>query len=278
MSITEKLEKLDKRIIYIVLFLVVALFSLYPMGLSVQIAQWNRDSYNTIEGLEPGDIVLMWSNVEPRRVEMKDAAIVAIKHLFSKEGIKMIFVQSRPLAPPLLESYIEMAKPESYGKEYGIDWINLGYIAGRETMAAALGSDLKGLVNLDKYGNQLETLQLWNEVSGISDVKLIVAATNGGCVDYLARQLQTAYGTPIVFFGESDQLSSRMFYYTAGQFPGMTAGYNDIAGYEQLTGFIGKASKMTDVLSGSHIAVIIFMVLGNIGYLGKKLGGGGNLK
>jgi hypothetical protein len=52
---------------------------------------------------------------------------------------------------------------------------------------------------------------------------------------------------------------------------GLLAGMRGAAEYEQLIGHLDVATKLMDAQTLSHLLVILFIILGNIGYLvGKR--------
>jgi hypothetical protein len=266
-SFAERILRLDRRVIFVCIFAVGVYFALNPIGFPVVTQPWVNDFYSEIENLQPGDVVLIHWSVQATSAEQVAGATPTMQHLYRKEGIKMIHF-SLGIQVDLLDQLIERGSPADYGKTYGEDWVQLGYIAGGETAVAAIGSDIKGNFQTDWYGTQLTELKLWNEISGnMEDVELIVSLSSfDPGVDAVRRQLQVPFGTPMIMVGGAGGLTASMQWYNTKQYRGMLLGMTDNSAYEILINRPGIAARSTDVLSMLYVVAIVFIVIGNIAY------------
>jgi hypothetical protein len=266
-SFAERILRLDRRVIFVCIFAVGVYFALNPIGFPVVTQPWVNDFYSEIENLQPGDVVLIHWSVQATSAEQVAGATPTMQHLYRKEGIKMIHF-SLGIQVDLLDQLIERGSPADYGKTYGEDWVQLGYIAGGETAVAAIGSDIKGNFQTDWYGTSLNNLKLWNEISGnMEDVELIVSLSSfDPGVDAVRRQLQVPFGTPMIMVGGAGGLTASMQWYNTKQYRGMLLGMTDNSAYEILINRPGIAARSTDVLSMLYVVAIVFIVIGNIAY------------
>jgi hypothetical protein len=267
MSLTERILRLDRRVIFVVIFIVGVYFSINPIGFPVVTQEWVSDFYSEIGNLQPGDLVLVHWSISATSAEQIAGSVPTMQHLFRIEGIKMIHF-SLGIQVDLLDQLIDGANPELHGKTYGEDWIQLGYIAGGETAVAAIGSDIKGNFNTDWYGTPLNNLKLWNEISGnMEDIKLILSISSfDPGADVVRRQLQVPFNTPMIMVGGAGGLTASMQWYNTRQYVGMLLGMTDNSAYEILINEPGIAARSTDVLSMLYVVAIVFIVVGNIAY------------
>jgi len=267
-SLAEKILRLDRRVIFVIIFIVGVYFAINPIGFPVITQPWVNDFYSEIEALQPGDIVLVHWSVQATSAEQVAGAVPTMQHLYRQEGIKMIHF-SLGIQVDLLDQLIDEGNPAAHGKTYGEDWIQLGYIAGGETACAAIGSDIKGNFQNDWYGTPLNNLKLWNEISGsMKDIKLIVSLSSfDPGSDAVRRQLQVPYETPMILVGGAGGLTANMQWYNTKQYLGMLLGMTDNSAYEILINMPGIAARSTDVLSMLYVVAIVFIVIGNMAYL-----------
>jgi hypothetical protein len=266
-SITERILTLDRRVIFVCVFVAGIYFAINPIGFPVVTQPWVSDFHKEIENLQPGDLVLVHWSVQATSAEQVAGSVPTMQHLYRQEGIKMIHF-SLGIQVDLLDQLIEGANPGEHGKTYGEDWVQLGYIAGGETAVAAIGSDIKGNFQTDWYGTQLTELKLWNEISGnMEDVKLIVSLSSfDPGINAVRRQLQVPFGTALIMVGGAGGLTANMPWYQTKQYRGMLLGMTDNSAYEILINEPGIAARSTDVLSMLYVVAIIFIVIGNIAY------------
>ena len=275
MSMAEKILNLDRRVLFIVVFITGVFFAINPIGFPVTTQSWVSDFYQEIDDLEPGDLVLVHWSIGATSTEQIAGSTPVMQQLFRKEGIKMVHF-SLGIQVEISDQLIDNADPAGNGKIYGEDYVQLGYIAGGETAVAAIGSDLKGTFGTDWYGTSLSDVPLWNEISGdMAEFKLIVSSSSfDPGADVVRRQLQVPYGTPMIMVGGAGGLTSSMQWYNTKQYEGMLLGMTDNSAYEILIGIPGIAARSTDVLSMLYVVAIIFIVIGNVAYVMSPRQGG----
>ena len=65
MSVLTKLGNIDKRIVYVCILIVGCYFSVFSIGLPVPTKPWVIDFYQTINNLQPGDLILFQASITP---------------------------------------------------------------------------------------------------------------------------------------------------------------------------------------------------------------------
>jgi hypothetical protein len=163
--------------------------------------------------------------------------------------------------------------PLFYGDEpqnhpdYGVKFVNLGYVAGGNQLLEQWKDDLKAITPVDAYGNQLSDLPMMDNFNELKEEADLM-------IGFDARGLETIYvvrfNTPVLEMGGTDSASYLALSYTAGYFKGMLMGQRGGAEYELLSGIRGNSfSYLQNTLTISAIMIII-MVIANIQYIMKR--------
>jgi hypothetical protein len=283
-TVWEKLGAIDKRILYWILFISLAIPYIKPLGLPVSIAETSYALYNYINTLGPNDVVVMaiefgvsaWSECLPGFVAVS-------KHLIQR-GVKIIYwcvgytdcdltMEAVMARIPQLKGPGQPAGPGDY--KYGVDWVYFGFIAGGETTVAQLADNIRNVLRTDKYGTPIDQIPLMKNVNSAKDIKLVVDSTTGDYGDYYVRQWRMRYGTAVAEIGIAMNYSTFIPYYQAGLAVGALKGIRGAAEYEKLIGQLGEATTSLDALNISHLLVIIAIIFANISYFMTRRKGGG---
>jgi len=276
MSFFDKLQNVDRRVIFLVTFLIVALPLVRPIGLPIPIGPMTQAFYDTVEKLKPGDVVMISFDYSAAVLaEQYPQSKSAIAHVLAK-GAKIVAVCFWPDAPTFIDNAITdvLGKAQDHPK-YGVDFINLGWVAGGETAMASFGKDIHATCAKDHYGKPIGALPLMKDVKSAKDFKLVIALSTGtpGYRE-LVRQIQAPYAIPLVV-GVTAVTAPEVRPYFPQQIGGVLEGLAGAAEYEILLkryGYVGTLSAPMDAQSLGHLLVIFFVVLGNIGFVLKKYG------
>lgn len=266
------LASIDRRYIYVVLLLVV-LFPLFrPIGLPISISSWTEAFYAEIDKLQPGDIVVMSIDYSPSGgPDVGPQAVAVFDHLMAK-NVKVIGVSFLADGPPQLQQILNPWM-EGRGKTYGVDFVNLGFIAGLETAINAFNNDMKRAAPVDFFNTPTNTLPLMQQVTDANDVKIVMNYATGipGPAEWI-RQL--AGFSPDILIGVVTVMGPQTEpYYQSGQIKGLLSGLRSAAEYEVRAGMPGSAAAGMDAQSLGHVVIILAMAIGNLAYfLGRKGG------
>ncbi|OGD45548.1 hypothetical protein A3K69_08285 [Candidatus Bathyarchaeota archaeon RBG_16_57_9] len=275
-GIWDKLENIPREVLYGILLVVFVIPMLFPLGLPVPISANVRKWYATIDALPPGSVVMMdfgySGGGEP---ELGPMAVAVYNHLFKKEGIKVISMSTSIEGPQLWDKAIAEIRPEqSYGAQYGVDYINIGYIAGTETAMAAVGKDLRATTSTDYKGNPLSQYPIMDGIVDATSFDLLIVYTTGGDQsEGWVRQWYTVYGTPYLCSVLAMMIPTMLPYQNAGQIVAVTSGA--MAGQmELLVNVPARGIKSADVITLTHLLCVVYVAIGNIAYFAKKAQGG----
>ncbi|MCS7385177.1 MAG: hypothetical protein NDF55_00360 [archaeon GB-1867-005] len=260
-----KLQEIDPRILYLLMFIVVSVPLLKPIRLPISISPETKTLYDFIEErISPGSVVVMDSDMNPSTAAECLPQFIAVTRHLAEKGARIIFIASRVEGV----QFIEITMKEVFGgtkdhPDYGKKFVNLGYRPGGSVGLRSFTEDVY-YMKTDVYGNDLTKLPIMEGVKTAADFALYAVAT-GSSVDGYVMLITDPYGTPIAGLVTA-VLSSRVYAYWPEKVIGFLNGLRGGAEYELLIGRPGSAVKAMDAQSLGHMLIIIFVILGNIGY------------
>lgn len=277
MKLIEKLNRLDPRIIYVMIALAVIIPLLKPFYFPMDISSPVKLAYDTLDKLPPGSKVLFSFDFGPAtKPECFPAAVAMLRHSFSKD-LKVVAVALWPEGSSFAEEALEMVGKE-YNKVYGIDYVNLGYKAGDMDVIQRMVRSLGGAFPKDLKGKPIEEYPIMDGVKNLSSFKAILDFSGGfpGMREYVnIAEAQT--NVPLM--GSATAVIAPEYYtfLNSGQLSGLLGGMKGAAEYEELIGKRGFAFAGMDAQSISHLLIVILVIFANIFYLlaeRKKKGAG----
>jgi hypothetical protein len=227
-------------------------------------------AFDTVEKLPQGSLVAMssilvggnWPDLGPPEVAF-------VQHLFKKK-MKIVFIGEVDETPTITETTL-LPRINKYGAQYGVDYVNLGYIAGVADVAeAAFATSLRKVISVDFVTKKpLDDLPIMKGVNTLADFKLVIHI---GMAEDPVRQYYTPFKIPLLVGTYGMMGPHYIPYIDTGQLSGMIVGLRGAAEYEYLVGFVGEGLQGADALSMTHLLVAIFVVLGNVYYLYQTRG------
>lgn len=273
------LKRLDviigtRQLLYTLLIIFALIPMFYPLKLPISISSRTLKVYRYIDMLKPGSYVFIDFDYDPAgRGELEPQAVAVIKQLFDK-GCKLVIASLGTTGPVMFE-IMRRTNPDIFaGKEYGKDWVNIGYVAGGESAAAGLAKSISGTVAVDTYGNPIGALPLLKEADRAEQFVLALLFTTGtDTLYYYVRQWFTPYKTPLIMGILGVMGPAAEPFVAAGQAVELLVGQVAGAEYEVLVGRPGIGMGAMDAQSTSHAIILIFIVLGNIMFWSARLRG-----
>jgi hypothetical protein len=191
--------------------------------------------------------------------------------MFDTEGIKMIIISfTNPEVQSGFNS-LTLPKLDTSNKEYGVDWVWFGFIAGGESAMAAWAADFDVAGN-DAYGTPMSELPLMNELNDMNDIDLHFYIGGGG-VQESTRQFSTPYNIPQITAMMSMTVPDIIPYYNAGIVVAYLEGLPGAAQYESATRDPGSAIATQDAMTLSMYFLVALIAVVNLAYISRRLGG-----
>ena len=209
---------------------------------------------------------------------MKKAAIISVlKHLLLND-VKIVVAAAYPEGSGIAVGILdEIGGLAEWGKTYGVDYVNLGYIGGlSETTFAVLGADIKRQAPTDMFGTPYEQIPMLENIKDANDFDSVFVTTSGAGQTplYLVRQWVITYGVHGYMVGGPGASLTWAPYYP-DQFEGIIDGPLGSATYEGLllreyNVPLGEGTRSIGFTCVTVVMLIAFVVIGNIRYFWKK--------
>jgi hypothetical protein len=256
---------IDRRIIFLCVTLAVAIPLLHPLGFPVQVSEEVRSFHREMEALEAGDIIMLTFDYEGDvMAELNPMAIAVLKDVFPRD-IKVVALTTYAGGTGIAERILGEAA-EAYDKTYGIDYIFLGYNPDWSGTILRLGESFKKTYPTDQYGKNTNEIPIMQEVETYDDIALLCSIAGSALSEYWAIWAGGRYGVKVISGNTAIQAVLIYPYYQAGQIPGFLGGLKGAAEYEKLIDHPGMGIRGMDAQSIAHALMLVFILVGNIGY------------
>lgn len=271
MNIIERFEKIDRRIIFLLVLFAVIIPLLFPIGFEIKVSEPVQKFYDAIEALRPGSMVLVSSEYDPSTMpEVYPMNQALARHCFAKD-LKIIGMGLWPQGIPLNQASMEQAA-EEYGKEYGVDYVNLGYKAGGIIVISSAAENIPKTFPLDYAGRPIGKFEIMKGVRNFDNIDFIISLSAGdpGVREWIMIA-QGRYGKKVACGVTAVSAPAFYPYLNAGQLQGLIGGMKGAAEYETILETSGTASRGMDAQSIAHGLIIFFILFANFFYLlGKR--------
>ena len=273
MNIFQSLTKIPRQIIFLAIAIAVAIPLIIPIGMPVNIMPKSENLFKAIDSLGPhSKPVLISCDFDPQSMpELYPMLLAIMRHCFARD-IKIMLMNLWPQGPGLVEMAIDVV-PGEFNKEYGKDYTFLGYKFGAAAVLLGMGENIRGVFPNDYYGTPLDSIPMMQDLRNYDDLSLLITLSTGdpGWRTWL-YYAQSRYGANLGVGVTAVSAADIYPYVETGQVIGFLAGMKGASEYEimvQRNGYseiAGKAVKGMDAQSLGHLLIMIFIVLGNIGY------------
>jgi len=167
--------------------------------------------------------------------------------------------------PGLVDSVLNETAREFPDKEYGVDWVNLGYKSGNEAVMVVMGQGIANAFPRDYRGLDSRSLPVMREVRDYASFPLLVNISSGypGTKEWV-QQVQARFHLPMVAGVTAVSAPEYYPYLQSGQIRGLLGGMAGAAEYEKARGEKGSATRGMDAQSLGHLFVAFCILLGNL--------------
>ena len=273
-----KLGSLDRRIIFFVIGLSVLIPLLKPewVALPVRPKIHSQIVFDELDKLKAGNKLLLSFEYGPStKPEIHPMAIALLKHMFAKD-IKVyataLWADGNFMST---DAFAEVS--EEFGKEYGIDYVNLGFKPGGEPVVRGIASDIRTLYDADLKGTSIDDIPMMDGIVNIDNFDFVFSLSAGfpGSTEWVQYACDPK-NIPMSTGCTSIQVTDIIPYVENEQILGILAGMPGAAEYESLVdnklremGKISKPGKATGMMAAqsiAHVMIVLFIIFGNISY------------
>ncbi len=276
MSFWKKLEAVDARVIYLILWIAIGIPLLTPLYLPLSISPDTVAYHKAIEALPAGAIVAFGMDVSPAGYggELGPQARATAYHLFTKP-VKIVFLSFWETGAPLIQDVWKnkFVADAMKDKKYGEDYVNLHWIPGTETGMSSFAEDVWKTVPADYKGTKLADLPMMAKIKSVNDFAMLICIETGtpGGPEYL-RQWQARNRNLKMLVGSLGvSVPANIAYVASGQYMSILRGGRGATEYQYILKIVTPTDVQgADAMTMSHVVVLIFLAIGNIGYLAIK--------
>lgn len=270
MTFAERLLKIDRRIIFLLIGLCTLIPLLYPVGLAIKVSPEVHGVYDYLDRLPEGSVFLLSMDFDPAsKPELYPQAVALLRHAF-KRNLRVIGMTLWVTGTGMADQVITQVAQEM-GKENGKDYVFLGWSPGVGSLIITMGQDLYKAFPNDYDNRPTKDLPVLKDVRTLRDVSYVVslAAGTAGIETWYVfgkdkYKFELGGGcTGVIAPGLYPLLRS-------GQINGLIGGLRGAAEYEVLIGQKGRAVAGMDAQSATHFAIIGLVILCNVLYLLRR--------
>ncbi len=281
----ERLTRIDRRLVFILMAVVILLPILLPTDLPVGVQRVTRNLFESVDAIDRESQCLMISTdytpqTEPENQPM---TIALLRHAFVRR-IPVLLNALYVEGAPLLDKAIEHVRGEFNARAtthedsiiYGRDLVYLGWQPPPIVPILSMGQSIRGIYPVDYYGNDTDSLELTQWTDNYDQVGVVVAITAGQSPLWYVWYAQPKYGVKVGGGCTAVGAPDLYPYCGTGQLEGMMAGMKGAAEYEELVerAFnIGGRRRATEGMasqSAAHVMIMIFVIVGNIAYFATR--------
>jgi hypothetical protein len=272
-------HQIDRRWIFLLIFICVALPLIFVIGLPIETTENVRMVNDLVENTPPGSKVILSFDYDPgSKPELHPMATTMMKHCLEK-NIKIIVTALWPMGVQMAEEIHEILKVEYPEMEYGVDYVNLGFKAGGMVTIQAMGKNFRTIFPTDIDGTSIDELPIMKGVKNFDNIAFVCSFSAGDPgIKQWVQITHDTFGKPVTG-GVTGVSAPAILPYVneQQQLTGLMAGLKAAAEYEYLVKKPGLATSGMDAQSIAHLLIIIFIAVGNINYWKnkKKLAKGG---
>ncbi|MBK7140925.1 MAG: hypothetical protein IPH75_02450 [bacterium] len=283
MNIFEKMMSIDRRWVFLLLAVVVIGTYAVSFEIPIRVNSEVRNIYEFIDKLQPGEIVYLGVDYDPsNQAELHPMAYAVMEHCFRKK-LKIIFCTLSQYGPGMVDGAIKditdsMRVEKTYhgvtypGRELvnGEDYVFLGYKAYFALQILAMGQNFRLPFPVDYYGRPLDERPMMKGVMNYKQVACVVALSGGNITEAWISYGQGRFNFPLALGTTGVMAADYYPYLNSGQVFGLMGGLLGAAQYEKLSDNPGPAIDGMRVQVFAHIVIIVFIIIGNIGYFTER--------
>jgi hypothetical protein len=260
----ERFLLLDRRIIYALVVLAVAIPLLAPIGLPIVVTPEVQSIYDKIESLPDGSNIMLAADFDPAsQPELYPMLKAVMEHIVRKHH-KLLIVVLWINGPNLVAKAIDEIKVDHPEWKSGVDYGFLGFQVGGTIVIMSMGNDISKTFPKDYYGNATAPMPIIKNFNKLKDTDYMVMLEAGNSGDWWIVFGTEKFDIP-VGAGVTAVVAPQYYpYLHAHQIDGIIGGLRGAAEYEKLIGKPGKATSAMDSQSVVHALIFVVIILANI--------------
>jgi len=278
MNFYERMMSLDRRWVYLVIGVVVIVTAIWSFAVPLYVTPEAKSVYDFVDGLVPGEVLMIGVDYAPEvMAELHPMAYAITRQCFAKDA-RLLLCCLHQNGPGMVEQVIAQVA-EEYDKVNGVDYVYLGYKPYPGITILAMGQNFRIPFPEDYYGTPLDSLPMMRNMTNFDNVKAIINISGGSGTEYWINYANGRYNAKLAIGVTGVMTADYYPFLQSGQIFGLIGGMKGAAEYEYLAekgGYISRekgqlwASKSMPIQTTTHIVIILFIIIGNVGYFMSK--------
>jgi hypothetical protein len=281
----DRLMRIDRRIIFIFMAVVIAVPILIPMDLPMGVQKPTQRLYDTVNAIDRNEKCLLIATdyVPQTEAENQPMTIALMRHGFAARIpvlLAAMYVEGAGLALDAMDrtmaEFNARATSSADSIKYGRDIVYLGWQPPPIVPILGMGRSITAVYPVDWFGEKTEDFPLMKRIRNYNDVGIICSISGGSMPLSFVQYAQAKYGVKVGAGVTAVSAPDYYPYFETGQFSGMLGGMKGAAEYEYLVEknfHVDGRKRATEGMgaqSSAHILIIIFVIIGNIAYFAGK--------
>ncbi len=241
--------------------------------------------------------------------ELFPMEVSVLRHCFER-NVKVFTICFTPTAAPLVDYAINTVREQFPDKKSGVDYCNFGYkpAALMLPMVLGMGEDISKAVDIDSEGRKIANLPIMKDIKNYNEMNLIVNFSGSDYGYTWITYARSKFGANVAAGVTAVMAADAYPFLQTGQLLGMMAGLKGASEYEKLDDVFASYKDATypsgrpfskeiitetiadntfkisdqkvyafkkarigmNSQSAAHILIIIFIIIGNLGYFIEK--------
>jgi hypothetical protein len=275
MNWAQRLLLVDRRVIFLLVFLGALIPILTPIGLAVRVSPPVQSIFDKIESLKAGDAIMLSFDYGPSDGPELDPMANSILRHCHKKGVRVLGLSLFPLGGVDMAIARFGQYATETGAQYGTDYVNLGYKDGAQAAMKLLGQDISAVFPTDAKGRPIGEIPIMQGIRNYNDVEFLISLATSVLGEWWINLVNAQFGIDVAVGSTAVSAPKYYAYMEAGQAVGVMGGMKGASEYEELVARhypdLGSLSRTAtvgmDVQSIVHLIIIAFLLFGNAMYL-----------
>ncbi len=274
-NIFERMFAIDRRWVYGLMMVAVIVSVIAKPIIPIPISEEARSIYDFMNSLEAGDYIHLAMDYDPSTLaELHPMTLAVLKQCFENE-IKVIITALHQNGPGMAAAAIDTASQRHFDitgarPESGEDYVFLGYKPYPALIILGMGQNYRIPFPNDYYNVPLDSLPMMDGIRNYDDIEAIINISGTSATEWWISYGNGRYQVPLAIGVTGVMATDYYPYLQTGQIFGILGGLQGAAEYETLVGTPGKAVEGMSVQVVAHSIIIIFIIIGNIGYFATR--------
>jgi len=281
MSWSDRLLFVDRRIIFLFVFVGALVPIIAPIGLSVTVSPPVQQVFDRIEEMQPGDAVMISFDYGPSDgPELDPMANSILRHCHFR-GVKVVGLSLFPLGGVDMAIARMRQLVDERGAADGVGWVNLGYKDGAQAPMKAMGENIASVFPTDANGVPYEEIAMLKGLRNYNNFEMAISLSTSILGEWWINLVNAQFGIDVAIGTTAVSAPKYYAYMEAKQTLGVIGGMKGASEYEELVerhypqakGLSRTATMGMDVQSIVHLVIIFFILFGNLMFIvtrGKK--------